>query len=145
MCCTRLDYYPISGGFYVAKSRFPYLIPFSCTFNWFNFLLWKKFSSMSGGRCRVFMKSLTKDGEQPDNRICPFFVKCISQILLNVFLRCCHMYFSDSGYSWKVSQRMEDRPAIGGSFCLECSHTCRNIYGRVILKQYIILMRQYII
>ena len=61
---------------------------------------------------------------------------CISQILPDVFLRCFHMYFSDSGYSWKVSQRMEDRPAIGGSFCLECSYTCRNIYGMLILMEY---------
>ena len=40
-----------------------------------------------------------------------------------------------AGYSWKVLQRMEDRPAIGGSFCLECPYTCTAVYIRY-LKTY---------
>ena len=40
-----------------------------------------------------------------------------------------------AGYSWKVLQRMEDRPAIGGSFCLECPYTCTAVCIRY-LKTY---------
>ena len=152
MCCTRLS----NAINFLTDFTFPDfslsfdLSPFSCSLNWFNFLSWKKFSSMSGARSVIHEKSYKgwRTGwsfcKNVFHKYCHMYFSVFLVIhekshkgwrtirsfffAKDVFLKYCQMYFCDSGYSWKVSQRMEDSSAIGGSFCLECSYTCGNIY-----------------